>query len=167
MKIQIAGLSEGTHNFRFREPVADVGLGEEFGGDVDVDVMLEKTGKQLFVKAEVRATGEFSCDRCAVPFSLPLRANYQMYYVWDPGDAEFLHPFEVQVVSAGLPIINLADDVRQTVMLAVPLKLLCRDECKGLCRHCGADLNKEACSCPPETADARWQKLREFRPEDN
>jgi uncharacterized protein len=167
MKIQIAGLSEGIHNFRFREPVAEVGLGEEFHGDVTVDAMLEKSGRQFYLKAEVRATGEFSCDRCTAPFSLPLQAVYQMYYVWDPKEAELRDQSEVQVIPMGLPVIDLADEVRQTVVLAVPLKLLCRTECKGLCARCGADLNKESCSCSPEGVDARWETLRGLRADNN
>jgi uncharacterized protein len=160
MKIQIAGLSEGIHNFRFREPVAEVGLGEEFHGEVTVDAKLEKSGRQLFLKADVQATGDFSCDRCTAPFSLPLQVVFQMYYVWDPREAEVLDRYEVQVIPMGLPVIDLADDVRQTLVLAVPLKLLCTAECKGLCARCGADLNKESCTCPPEGMDARWENLR-------
>jgi uncharacterized protein len=167
MKIQIAGLSEGIHNFRFREPVAEVGLGEEFHGDVEVDVMLEKSGKQLYVKAGVQTRGEFSCDRCTAPFPLPLNADFQMYYVWDPRGAELLDHAEAQVIPPGLPVIDLADDIRQTVLLSVPLKLLCKADCKGLCPRCGADLNTETCTCPPETMDARWETLRGLRADEN
>ena len=167
MKIQIAGLSEGVHEFSFREPVAEVDLGEEFNGEVEVDVMLEKSGKQLYVKADVRAGGMFSCDRCTSPFSLAVRSTFQMYYLWDHGNAELPDPAEVQVIPGGLPMIDLADDVRQTVVLAVPLKLLCKEECKGLCPRCGADLNKDSCICPPEALDARWETLRRFREENN
>lgn len=167
MKIQIAGLSEGIHDFSFREPVAEVDLGREFGGEVEVDVMLEKSGKQLYVKADVRAHGSFSCDRCTGPFSLPLQSTFQKYYVWNPGEAEHLDSFEVEAIPPGLPIIDLKDDVRETVLLAVPLKLLCNDQCKGLCPRCGADLNVEPCSCPPEAADARWETLRGYFKENN
>ena len=162
MKIQIAGLSEGVHHFSFREPVTEVDLGKEFCGEVEVDVMLEKSGKQLYVDADVRAQGMFPCDRCTSPFSLALRAPFQMYYVWDPRDVELQDPSQVQVIPPGLPAIDLAEDVRQTVLLAVPLKLLCKDECRGLCPRCGADLNKESCRCSPETLDARWAPLREL-----
>ena len=167
MKIQIAGLSEGVHEFSFREPVAEVNLGKDFSGEVEVDVMLEKSGKQLYVKATVRAGGMFSCDRCTNPFSLAVRSTFQMLYVWGTADGELLDPSEVQVIPAGLPVVDLADDVRQTVLLAVPLKLLCKEECKGLCPRCGADLNKESCTCPSEALDARWETLRRFRTENN
>ncbi len=166
MKIQVAGLSDGVHEFSFREPVAEVDLGQEFSGEVEVDVMLEKSGKQLYVKAVVRAGGVFPCDRCTIPFSLALRSTFQMLYVWGPADEELLDSTEVRVIPAGLPVVNLADDVRETVLLAVPLKLLCTEECRGLCPRCGADLNKESCVCPPES-DARWATLRRFRTENN
>jgi len=167
MKIQIAGLSEGLHDFHFREPVADVALGEPFFGDVDVDVKLEKTGKQLYMKAEVRVSAAFSCDRCAEPFSMPLRTFYQTYYVWDNGDADQFGESEVQVIPAGLPLIDLADDVRQTVLLAIPLKLLCKEDCKGLCSHCGTDLNRGSCTCASGAIDPRFEMLRGFRAENN
>jgi uncharacterized protein len=167
MKIQIAGLSEGVHEFSFREPVAEVDLGKEFSGEVEVDVMLEKSGKRFYVKADVRTGGIFSCDRCTSPFTLALRSTFQMYYIWDPGDAELLDPSEVHIIPAGLPIIDLAEDVRQTVLLAVPLKLLCSEDCRGLCPRCGVDLNKESCVCPPEEGEGRWETLRRFRTENN
>ena len=166
MKIQVAGLSEGGHEFSFREPVAEVNLGNEFSGEVEVDVMLEKSGKQFYVKADVRARGCLPVTVARVRFLLlcdpPLKCT-----TYGIGDAEFLDPSEVQVIPAGLPVVDLADDVRQTVLLAVPLKLLCKEECKGLCPRCGADLNKESCTCPPEVLDARWETLRRFRTENN
>ena len=44
-------------------------------------------------------------------------------------------------------VIDLSEDARQTILLAVPLKLLCREDCQGLCPGCGVDLNREACRC--------------------
>jgi uncharacterized protein len=167
MKIQIAGLSEGLHTFHFREPVAEVNLAEDFSGDVGVDAELERSGKQLYLKADVRATGMFTCDRCTASFSLTVNAKYRMNYLWNSAEADGLDPSEVQVIPNGLPMIDLADDVRQTILLAVPFKLLCNEECKGLCPHCGADLNKESCTCPPETIESRWETLRGFQADPN
>jgi uncharacterized protein len=167
MRIQIGSLSEGTHQYHFEADAADINLGEEFRKPVDVDATLDKTGKQLFLHVRVRTTGAFSCDRCTAPFELTLTPEYRMYFVTDETDAESLDPSEVQVVPPGLPIIDLADDVRQTVLLAVPLKLLCRRECRGLCPRCGKDLNIEPCSCPVEEGDGRWDQLRALRPGEN
>jgi len=167
MKIQIGSLSEGAHQYHFEVRPADIKLGEGFDGSVNVDATLEKTGRQFFLRARIHTTGSFACDRCTAQFALPLSPEYRMYYVPDEADAVAFDPSEVQVIPAGLPVIDLSEDVRQTVLLAVPLKLLCRPECKGLCPRCGADLNSGFCTCQVEGTDARWDGLRAIRPEDN
>ena len=167
MKIQIGSLSEGAHQYHFEVRPTDIALGEGFAGPVNVDATLEKTGKQCFLHAQIQTRGSFTCDRCTAQFDLALSPEYRMFYVSDETEAGGFDPSEVQVIPAGLPIIDLSEDVRQTVLLAVPLKLLCRPDCKGLCPRCGADLNSEPCTCPAEEVDARWDGLRGLRPEEN
>jgi uncharacterized protein len=161
MKIQIGGLSEGIHAYQFDEKASELGLDEEFSGDIHVDVTLDKSGSQIALKGSVRTTGRFSCDRCAAPLGKDLAATYRMFYVWDGMDADdSLDPSEVQVIPHGLSIIDIADDVRQTVILSVPLKLLCKENCRGLCPSCGIDLNTGSCSCSETESDSRWDALR-------
>ena len=57
----------------------------------------------------------------------------------------------------------LEDALREQVLLAVPLKALCRENCKGLCPHCGANLNQERCSCAVTVEEPRWAALKEIR----
>ena len=57
----------------------------------------------------------------------------------------------------------LEDVLREQVLLALPLKVTCRDDCKGLCVHCGKNLNEEQCSCTTAIEDPRWTALREIR----
>jgi uncharacterized metal-binding protein YceD (DUF177 family) len=80
--------------------------------------------------------------------------------VWEGDDTARYDPSEVQVIPASLPVIDVNDDVRQTVFLAVPLKLLCSESCKGLCPQCGINLNMGTCACTDDPADGRWEKLR-------
>lgn len=167
MRIQVGSLSEGTHEYRFKTTAADIELGEEFTGDVLVDAVLQKTGRQLALTATITAQGTFTCDRCTASFSLGLRPEYRMFYAADEEDVRDLDPSEVQIINPGLPVIDLTDDVRQTVVLAVPLKLLCRPDCRGLCPGCGTDLNTGACNCPADDADPRWEGLQGFQPEAN
>jgi uncharacterized protein len=58
--------------------------------------------------------------------------------------------------------IDLRPAVREQWMLAAPEYVLCRDDCRGLCARCGADLNAAPCSCPPDT-DSRWTALAAAR----
>jgi uncharacterized protein len=166
MKIQVGNLSEGIHTYQFHEKASELGLGEEFAGDIHVEATLDKTANQIALKGSVRAAGRFLCDRCAATFEKELAANYRMFYVWDGMESDdSLDPSEVQVIPHGLSIIDLTDDVRQTAILSVPLKLLCRDNCRGLCPSCGMDLNTGACHCGEMESDSRWDALRSLSPQ--
>ena len=163
MKIQIGGLSEGVHQYHFAALASEIGLEDAFLRDVKVDATLEKTGTQFYLRADIQTLGIFECDRCVGQFDRTLTSSYQMYYVWNGAETSSLDPTEVQVISPGLNIINIAEDVRQTILLSVPLKVLCREECKGLCPHCGKNLNEGACGCRETGADPRWDKLRSLQ----
>ncbi len=163
MKIQIGGLSEGLHQYSFNAPASEIGLEDEFLREIKVDATLEKTGTQYYLRAKIETTGKFACDRCVGQFDRPLNSSYQMYYVWDGTDTSSLDPAEVQVIPPGLSIIDIGDDVRQTILLSVPLKILCREDCKGLCSQCGKNLNEGPCSCRETPADPRWEKLRSLK----
>jgi uncharacterized protein len=162
MKIQIAGLSEGVHKYHFDTPASEVGLGEQFS-DVHTDIVLDKTSNQITLEAAIHTAADFSCDRCTRPFAARLDPSYRMHYIWDGEDAGRYDIAEVQVLAPGSTIIDITEDVRQTVLVAVPLKLLCREDCLGLCPHCGKDLNEGPCDCRPEEEDSRWDKLRALR----
>jgi uncharacterized protein len=55
--------------------------------------------------------------------------------------------------------IDVAEEVRQVITISVPLKLLCKEECKGLCPRCGKNRNVELCDCRDDEVDSRWQGL--------
>jgi uncharacterized protein len=163
MKIQIGGLSEGVHHYRFEVPAGEIDLNSHFGGEVRVEADVEKSGDQLVLRALVRAEGRFECDRCAGEFDFPVSTSYRMYYVHEGASFQGIDPAELQVIPEGSGSIDIADDVRQTVLLAVPLKLLCGEDCRGLCPGCGKNLNEETCSCVSGQGDARWEKLSSLK----
>ncbi len=163
MKIQVGGLSEGVHEYSFQGEAAALGLGENFPDTVQVVATLERVGNQFHLKASVAASGAFQCDRCAANFRLELRPSYEMHYVADAAEAGRFDPAEVQVLAPGFSVIDIADDVRQTLLLAVPLKLLCRNDCAGLCPHCGRDLNQGPCTCVQKVESTQWEQLRRLQ----
>jgi uncharacterized protein len=59
--------------------------------------------------------------------------------------------------------LELEDALREQVLLAVPLKAVCRPECKGLCPQCGQNLNEGSCSCHEKQEDPRWHALRDLK----
>jgi uncharacterized protein len=163
MKIQVGGVSEGHHQYHFESTSSELGLAGSFSDDVTVDVALEKTGTQLFLEALIHADGRFQCDRCLTEFEVALPSSYKMYYFTEGGDQAQFDPAEVQIIPQGASVLDLTEDVRQTMLLSVPLKLLCSETCAGLCPHCGANLNTESCTCSETPIDTRWEKLRSLQ----
>jgi uncharacterized protein len=160
MKIDISNLSDGVHKYSLTAEPSEIGLGEQFNKQVRVALTLEKNNGQMHVRAQVEATGSFRCDRCVDEFDRKLKNEYQMLYTSEAADPELYDPDEVKVVSREMHEIDIGDDVRQFIMLAVPQKLLCKESCLGLCPRCGRNLNREQCVCTAKEVDPRWDKLR-------
>jgi uncharacterized protein len=59
--------------------------------------------------------------------------------------------------------LELEDVLREQILLALPLKTICSENCKGLCAHCGTNLNLEQCSCAEPVEDPRWSVLKDIR----
>jgi len=158
MKIAVPSLSSGKHEFRCSVPPADYGRaaalsGLDFRGRVDVEAVVDKMGDELFVRADVRAVVRAECARCLVECDAPLAAHFEALYVPelqhdDLGSRTARAEDESQRIlyySSG--VVDLGEQIIEAVSLAIPMKPLCRDGCRGLCPHCGANLNEGRCSC--------------------
>ena len=160
MRIQVGGLSEGLHTYHFEVQPSDLDLDEHFGSTVEVDIRIDRTGHRYLLSGTVSTLASFECDRCVVPVTRRVSGSYRMWYVHSAEESAGLDPSEVQVISEGLQAIDIEEDVRQTAILTVPLKVLCKDDCRGLCPMCGTNLNEQQCACTDTVADPRWDKLR-------
>lgn len=165
LTINISKLPEGIHTYDLESDAAELGLDERFIEPVGVHAVLSKTANQLHLKAVLTSRGSFQCDRCLDMFTQGLEATYQIVYVFEGATAhtEDTEGIELQVLPADANLIDLADDVRQYMLLGVPLKLLCKEECAGLCPTCGANLNTHPCSCVREATDPRWEQLKNIK----
>ncbi len=162
LTINISKLSEGTHQRTFDVEAREVGLDSRFTERLGVEATLDKTGRQLRLRATIRAKGQFSCDRCLDEFEKTVTAQYSIVYVIEEGGQKAQAGEEVQYLSADANVLDLGEDVRQYLILAVPQKLLCSDECKGLCPKCGVNRNKVRCDCATNDIDPRWEGLRKM-----
>jgi uncharacterized protein len=132
----------------------------------------EHHGKHQLIK-DIRLTGEVSttlesaCARCLEPVIQEVDRKFDLLYRPLGVDAG---KEEISVTSAEAEIsyyqsesLLLEDVVREQVLLALPLRVICREDCKGLCPHCGKNLNLEQCSCAEPIEDPRWAALKEIR----
>ena len=162
MKVSIGNLSDGIHDCAFTAEPDELGLAENFGTKVKVDLTLDKSNRQLYLRACVQTEAQFRCDRCLDEFTQKIENSYQMFYVYSELESLKHKPDEVTVIAPESFSIDISEDVQQYLLLAVPLKLLCREDCRGLCAHCGANLNHGRCKCTNEDINPRWDTLKKL-----
>jgi len=136
------------------------------------DLVEEHHGKHKIIQ-DIRIHGrlatrlELSCARCLEPVMQDVKREFDLLYRPQGADAG---RDEMSVTDAEAEIsyyegegILLDDVVREQVLLAAPLKVTCREDCKGLCPLCGTNLNQEQCSCAVAQEEPRWAALKEIR----
>ncbi len=162
MKIKISNLSDGVHTFNFNEPVTEINLDKPFLGNIKVTVKLAKMNNQIILDTEILLNADFECDRCTSQFSSIVKNSYRTVYLF----GQEMQPDEISDITY-LPVdadkIDITDDIRDYAVLAVPMKKLCKEDCKGLCARCGKDLNEGECNCAKEEIDPRWLPLMELK----
>ncbi len=137
---------------------------EKFQRVVKVELILQDIG--YIIKADVALTtiSRQSCDRCAGEFDMNHDVRHRMNFIPIVGE-KFSNEDDSKYFYPDRPMVDIGDDVRDLLLMSVPPKILCSDDCKGLCQKCGADLNREVCECAEETGDSRWAKLADLKKE--
>jgi len=162
MIIKISNLSDGVHNYSFNEPVREIGLMEYFIENALAEVELKKSHNQIIIDAKLTLKANFECDRCTSGFEQIIETGYKMVYLFDNEPAE-----DSSINITYLPLeadkINLDNDVKDFAILAVPMKKLCNEDCKGLCLKCGKNLNEGDCGCEKIKVDDRWLPLKDLK----
>ncbi len=133
----------------------------EFRSPILLEVELTQRGGQFLAKGEITTQVEARCSRCLKEFTLPLGTPFRLTIKLSPegcindnGEGDFL------LLSPRTEAVEIGERVRQLILLALPLKPLCRPDCRGLCPLCGKDLNEGGCKCRREALDPRWEKLK-------
>jgi uncharacterized protein len=115
---------------------------------------------RYYWSGRVEGQATVQCRRCLTVVAAPVAEDVHVFFsVLDDDAADDPDVFTLPARAAE---IDLRPAIREQWLLAAPAYALCREDCKGLCPRCGADLNGGACDCPPET-DSRWGALRQLR----
>ena len=162
MFIKISNLRDGEYFYTFNEPIEEIELELPFYDNFTASVKVSKVHNQLILDAELSANANFECDRCASFYKKEVKANYRMVYLFSRNGEE---PDSISITY--LPVdadkIVLDKDFRDYLILAIPMKKLCKEDCKGLCFKCGKDLNEGDCNCEKNQVDAKWIPLIELK----
>jgi uncharacterized protein len=163
MKIPILHLEDGFHKFEF----VVKGKSLEFKGnlnypdDVMVNIQVNKFGKNFTCEIDVRTEGHYSCDRCLASIVRPYHENFRLLFHIGTSDFE-TDEEDVVMLPPETVEIDFTDRLIEYLILTMPMKNLCKPDCKGICPDCGEDLNFESCQCTHTATDPRWEELRKL-----
>lgn len=162
MEINISRLSDGTYSFRFEEALFQLEDDIKIS-NLTVDCILDKAFENFVFHLNLCFDAEVPCDRCLMAARLNL-VNEQVFTLCrkedlkgndsDP-DFRYLAPDENK--------IDIRPDVLDSIRLAFPMKVICREDCQGICLTCGKNKNSDPCTCSNEKIDPRWESLLKLK----
>lgn len=135
---------------------------------LEVQATAELVDGQIHIFGRLHTRLELVCARCLEIVNEEVSKGFDLYY---RPLASVSKQEEVQLKLDDTDIaffrgdgLFLVDVLAEQVNLAIPMKVICRSDCRGLCPHCGANLNSEECRCETRTADPRLAPLARFKP---
>ena len=118
-----------------------------------------RAGDHIDVQGTVTASVDLACDRCLAPIQKILQAAVRVFAerreLRDRRPLEEVREDDVGIVYHDGRFVDLTDEIRQVLLVELPWQSVCRDDCRGLCPRCGADLNESPCRCGERAADSR------------
>ena len=178
MEFTISELEREPIDFDVELAPGEVDLGDEAAqqgalvASGHAEVLHEHRGPKDVV-ADIRLRGRFAgrfqvpCVRCVEPVEIPLEAEYDLIFRPAAADAEATERSitapETEIGYYQGDSLALEDVLREQVLLSLPVRTLCKPDCKGLCPRCGVNRNRQACSCDAGPSDPRWEALADLR----
>ena len=122
------------------------------------------SGNEVFVNGHIDTRAQVECDRCLKPVELPVNVDFTLEYIsgseYEASQTAALTEEEMSVSVFDGGAIDVDEIVKEQVLLAVPTRMLCREDCKGICPDCGIDRNTGECDCITNEIDPRWAALK-------
>lgn len=162
MKVRINSLKDGKQVVTDALSAADLDITDlKLNAPVAVVLDIDKGASEIKIDGQVESSARCECDRCLTDFDLPIRGTFSVI-------ASFSTPGTTTKDENIIPLsptaneIDLSEYIHDTLLLDVPMKLLCREDCRGLCPVCGVNRNETDCQCQVDEPDARWESLKKL-----
>jgi uncharacterized protein len=171
MRIEVESLRERAEAFSHSYAPGEVELedeGSRLVAPAEVSGEASLKGEEVRVRGTINTDVELLCDRCAAPLRAPLEVEFDARFVPQSKAAGETDNVELLAEDLGVAAyegdsVDLDELVREQILLALPSRNLCREDCKGLCQKCGANLNAGECSCAQSETDPRWAALADWK----
>lgn len=137
-------------------------------GECRLEAEVTKNSREeVAIRGRVSGCLRVVCDRCLEPFDLNVEQAFSQFLIpVRPGRQEAETALDEEKLDESFysdPKLSLTGIANEQLILALPAKVLCREDCAGLCATCGANLNGGACGCRERKSDPRWMLLREIQ----
>lgn len=135
-------------------------MGEEFDFSESFKACgsITNNSKALELDIEISGKAKVHCARCAAPLEVSIDFPVKETLMRE-GE---VNPENDEIILYQGKEIELDDIIVSNFLINIPVKYLCREDCKGLCPHCGTNLNEHTCDCDKDVIDPRWEKLAEI-----
>jgi uncharacterized protein len=169
MKLDLAKIRQAqTRLDRTFEP-SEVQMADDayrIAAPVQLGMDILKDRDRFRLAGTVRTELELPCSRCLDPFRLPVDAAFDQRYLPQTdasGDETEVAEEDLETSFYRDEQIDLNELLREQFYLALPMKPLCLEDCKGLCPQCGMNLNTGTCDCGPGWEDPRLAPLKQLK----
>jgi len=129
-------------------------------------------GRMIEIEGRIETSAALTCSRCLNRVERPLESRFAVTFFQDAGEEPEDEEEEVELAAEDLSLIpfhgeeiDLREPVQEQVIMALPIQVLCREDCKGICPQCGADLNEEECGCSPAVFNPKFAALKKIKVE--
>ncbi len=147
----------GRVSFELKENIGCIDSGGEnisFSSPINVKGSIERNDNVFLIRGEVQTEVILQCSRCLRTVKYPLSTAFSQMYS-ETGEGEDVLPIRGDRIDLNVP-------VKESILLELPIKVLCSEDCKGLCPICGGDRNTTQCDCRHEGIDPRMEKLKKL-----
>jgi uncharacterized protein len=132
---------------------------------IEGPVRFMHTNQGILVQGRLIGTTQLACARCLEPVPVDFEVELEELFVptIDMATGKLIRPEEEDQALwiDEHHILDLSEVLRQDVLLELPVHVVCREDCRGLCPECGANLNETTCDCKPDI-DPRWSSLSDL-----
>jgi uncharacterized protein len=143
----------------------------DFPSPIEIDLHIWPESDMIIVKGRLAFTLQMACSRCLKIIKIPLKRRFTLRYSRKiPMDVHRSDQEDIELTADQIGLsyyegecIDITDDVQEQIILAFPLRPLCKEECKGLCPRCGTDLNGGGCECVSQKPSGPFDVLKDLK----
>ena len=169
MRIELENLERGGGDFSREYAPGDLRFDDQDLRLVEPVVVAGRIRRKNEVELRGRLVTKVAvaCGRCLKSVEFPIEVEFTERFTaavaWKDEEQHELQPEDLDLAVFDGQGIELDDLVKEEIMLAIPVRTLCQEQCQGLCPNCGTDLNAGSCDCATRQIDSRWEKLKDLQ----